>query len=277
MNNNKWSREQIFESDAEVYGVAYKFKKSKLNFRKKRKFLFPFLFCAFFIAICAMVSNVVAGVVAVSTGDKSNPLNLGRQSFYCVSAGSYSSIELASEVSAKMKLLGGAGYVYNHNGEYAVLLYAYDSRENALSVCEKIKDQNFDHATILTLDCTAKNYTYKLSVEDSKTFSTCVNAFNNTYKSLYNISNNYDNKLATISACRLELVNLQKEFERNYSKFIATFSHMDNDADIVSLIKKLDIISSELDILVDPLMLDSNFASLIKHSCINVVIARYEL
>lgn len=276
-NNRKWRREQIFEGDADVYGVAYKFKKSKINFRKKRKIIFPLLFVFFFIAICAMASGVVANIVVVNGGTNANTLKMDKVNYYAVSAGSYSGIELASEIAGKLKLLGGAGYVYNHNGEYCVLLYAYANREDALNVCEKIKGQGFENASIVTFECDVKNYSYKLSEDDSQIFLSCISAFSGIYQSLYAISNKYDNKLATISACRLELVNLQKDFERNYQKFIATFSSMGDDAEIVKLIKKLDIISSELDILVDPLMLDSNFASLIKHSCINLVIARFEL
>ena len=276
-DNSKWQGEQVFEGSADVYGVAYKFKKSKIHFRKKRKVVFPLLFAFFFIAICAMVSGVIANVAMVSGKASANALKMNKVNYYAVSAGAYSGIELASEIASKLKLLGGAGYVYNHNGEYSVLLYAYENREDALTVCSKIKEQGFDGAGVITFECGQKNYAYKLSEEDAKTFSNCLLAFGGVYQKLYAISNKYDNKEQTISACRLELVNLQKDFERSYSKFVSTFSSMNDNAEVVRLIKKLDIISSELAILVDPLMLDSNFASLIKHSCINVVIARYEL
>ncbi|MGN1227967.1 MAG: SPOR domain-containing protein [Christensenellales bacterium] len=274
-SEEKWRKEQIFEGDAEVYGVAYKFKKSKIPFGKKRKLLFPFMFIFLFIAICAMGSGLVSGIVNVSSNNQSEALKLQSINYYAVNTGSFSSVELASDVASRIKQLGGAGYVYNHNGEYNVLLYVYKAQDDAISVSQKVTEQGFT-TNIIAFNCNAKNYDFKLSSEDSLTFQSVINSFDEIYQSLYNISNNYDNGITTISASRLELVTLQKDFERKYTKFMSTFSNT-KDESIINLIKKLDIVSSELDILVDPLMLDSNFASLIKHSCINIVIARYEL
>jgi len=273
--DNKWSQEQIFEGDAEVYGVAYKFKQSKIPFGKKRKVFFPIVFVVLFVALCAMGSGLINGVVQVSSSISPNAISLSNMNYYAVNTGSFSSVELASEVATKIKNLGGAGYVYKHNGEYNVLMYVYSSREDAISVSQKVTEQGFN-PSILTLECGAKNYAYNLSSDDRQTFINAINSFDSIYSQLYKITNNYDSKQTTISASRLELITMQKDFERMYTKFLNTFSNT-QDENIVKIIKKLDIVSGELEILVDPLMLDSNFASLMKHCCINLVIARYEL
>ena len=275
MNENKWLEEQIFVGDAENYGVAYKFKKSKIPFGKKRNLIFPIMFILFFVSICAMGSGIASGVVRVNSSTQNSALTLSNANYYAVSTGSFSSVELASEVATKIKSIGGAGYVYNHGGEYNVLMYIYATREDAITVSGKVSEQGFT-TSVLAFNCEAKTYNYNLSADDQTTFKNAINSFDDIYVKLYNISNNYDKKLATISASRLELVGVQKEFERMYTKFIATFSNS-SDENIIKLIRKLDIVSSELDLLVDPLMLDSNFTSLIKHSCINLIVARYEL
>ncbi|MBQ8749740.1 MAG: hypothetical protein IJZ29_04670 [Clostridia bacterium] len=275
MSEDKWSKEQIFEGDAEVYGTAYKFKKSKIPVGKKRRVAFPLIFVIMFALICATTSGVVSGIVSVTNGTSSESLKLTSKNYYAVNTGSFSSVELATDVAGRIKELGGAGYVYNHNGEYNVLLYVYKLQDDAITVSQKVTEQGFT-TNIISFDCKEKVYKYNLSSEDISIFSTALKSFDQVYERLYEISNDYDNKITTLSASRLELVEVQKQFERDYSAFLTTFSNT-KDENIINLIRKLDIVSSELDILVDPLMLDSNFASLIKHSCINVVIARYEL
>lgn len=256
------------------FGVAYKFKKSNVPFRKKHKLLFPLVFVAFLAGICYMASGLVGSYISVN-GNTSGGIKIDKADYYAVCTGSFSSVELASEVAVKVKSLGGAGYVYNNNGEYSVLMYIYAQRNDALSVSTKVSDAGFT-TSILTFDCKEQKYDYNLANEDAQSFREILNTFDELYAKLYQISNDFDSKISTISASRLELVQLQKNFERNYSKFISTFSNT-KDEKIINLIKQLDIVSSELDLLVDPLMLDSNFASLIKHSCINIIVARKEL
>ena len=275
MSEEKWSKEQIFQSDAnEEYGVAYKFSKSKIPLGRKTKIFFPLMFIVLFAGICAMGSSVFSGIVKVNS-QNNDVVKLEHTNYYAVSTGTFSSIELASEIAGKIKGLGGAGYVYNKNGEYNVLMYVYSSREDALSVSQKVNEQGFN-TSLFTFDCKAKSYDLNLSSEDKQTLKNAITSFDDIYLKLYTISNNYDNKQSTISASRLEIVSIQKEFERMYSKFLTTFTNTNSEL-ITKLIKKLDIVSSELDLLVDPLSLDSNFQSLIKHSCINLVVARYEL
>ena len=275
MSEEKWSKEQIFQSDAnEEYGVAYKFSKSKIPLGRKTKIFFPLMFIVLFAGICAMGSSVFSGIIKVNS-QNNDVVKLEHTNYYAVSTGTFSSIELASEIAGKIKDLGGAGYVYNKNGEYNVLMYVYSSREDALSVSQKVNEQGFN-TSLFTFDCNAKSYDLNLSSEDKQTLKNAITSFDDIYLKLYTISNNYDNKQSTISASRLEIVSIQKEFERMYSKFLTTFTNTNSEL-ITKLIKKLDIVSSELDLLVDPLSLDSNFQSLIKHSCINIVVARYEL
>lgn len=63
---------------------------------------------------------------------------------FSLQMGVYADTSTASELISSLKSLGAAGYVFNSNSGYRVLASCYDTEAAAKSVCERLRNQNYE-------------------------------------------------------------------------------------------------------------------------------------
>lgn len=271
--DNKWTQEQIFEDDniKKEYGVGYTFKKSKIKITGRKSRKFGFVFFIFFVALLALIGNLAGNIVTASKNSSSS-IKLAERDYYAISVANYISVQLASQLANEIRTMGGAGYIYPKQNAYYVLTSIYDKKDDALAVSAKLKDAGYK-PEVLEFKANEKKYNYNLNDNDKQVLNNLISVFDESYKTLSNISYSFDKKEETLSSCKQKVLDLIDKYDDVYENYISTFNETDlNDFD--KLTKNLHNIFESLDKLTEPAVTETEFTYCVKYSCISIAMAR---
>jgi len=273
MQDDKWSGDQIFTGDGKRYGVAYIMTNSKVKYKRRHSIAFVFLIILLGSCIVYGLGSLAYNFVVVAGlfGGTDN-LTLKSATYYAVSVGEFTSLDVASNEATQIKQQKGAGYIYNNGEVFVILLQIYSSEADATSVIAKLANTGVT-GHIVPLQINKKSYGSSLSEEDSEVISNMLVIFDSLYERLYELSVAFDTQEKTQPAVQTEIITISEQFNICYTRFLETFSH-NTESDIMSLRLRLETVREELTLITDPLVMEETFGSHIKHAICSVVISR---
>ena len=195
---------------------------------------------------------------------------------YAVSTAKTTNKENVQTLSKENQNKNGAGYVYEKDGLFYILASAYESENDAIKVCENLKNQDIEcEIIVITVDDIKLDLS--LSGQEKVAFNNCFTIFKSCYQKLYDLSVSIDTSVKNQTECKLEISNLKSDLTKVVSDFETHFNSKLTQ-DLVFLKLQLD----DLDELLESLYQDNqsqltSFSSVLKCSYIKVVMMNIDI
>ncbi|PKK96089.1 MAG: hypothetical protein CVV59_00335 [Tenericutes bacterium HGW-Tenericutes-4] len=203
-------------------------KKNKTSVKKlpHKLFLISITLIALFILV--FFANIFAGLITpgrinLNRGDR----YLQERNVYAVELANFDNIGQANEASLTYKQQLAAGYVINDKGTYRVLASLYQSRVNAESVIQNLKESEVD-ASLFNIKLPVLYMDLNLAAEQKESLKKSLELWYDTYVNIYNISLALDKSEKTIAQCEIELLNLKTACEIKINDFYEKVSEPKN-------------------------------------------------
>lgn len=200
-------------------GYGYVYRKSGKQKRKVPPF-FKMILILSFIALCVglslFASTKIPSLVGINTANMFNTKKL-----YAISVGSFNDYSSASILSETILKQGGAGKVIKNGNEYIVLLSCYETEKDANNVIINLSDSGVE-ASIFELTLNGLNLKVDIDYDKKVILKNSINLFYDSYKDLYELSINYDNKTLTKVEALEEINRLIDKVNKVYTQFNAS-------------------------------------------------------
>ena len=192
------------------YGYSYKQSKVKKSFPK---FIELFVVITMLIVItffALSISNVLTNILNLDISHLFNEKIL-----YAIKVGSYNDYQTSNVFALSLKKQGGAGFVISDNTHYVVLLSCYETKSDAIRVCENLQNNGIE-ADIFEMKLKSFDFSVKLTDNQKSYASQALNSFFTSYQDLYKLSIGFDSqkisKLDVIESIDLMLEKLNKTY-----------------------------------------------------------------
>lgn len=224
-------------------------RKVKIKNKKKGNKGFKFLSFVIGLAVVFLIANLFAGFVDF------NKEVLGQKYFeadnlYAIELANYSNSADAYNFAEDVKQQLGAGYVVNDNETFRVLVSAYNTRANADTVLNNLKENGVT-ANIYEIKLPSTYLNLELSEEQEASLKNIFDMFKSGYEKLYDLSIELDKSQKTVtqiseeidtfynnSSDEIELFNTL--FDKNASEIIYTKIYVNNFKDYLKELKEFD-------------------------------------
>lgn len=193
-----------------------------------------------------------------------NPNNSGTFEFYFVQMDSFQNYSKANILSQELKTKNAPGYVY-HDIKYRVLASFYTNYDDAENVVNNLKS-TYKNACVYTLS-TNQIQKNNYSFDPDKTIKNLILHTNKMINNLSKMSISLDKHELNFKELSVKLIEIEKDFESNYSKFYNFFK---NDHNLNSQKKYTNNIYQSLKILKD--CNEENVSFYLKNELIKIVI-----
>lgn len=244
---------------------------------KKTKFFVSF-FILLSVALAIGFAELFSSLITI--GDfafiSSSQNKISGFDVYAVATNKTIDEESAQNMKKDIQNKNGAGYVYEKDGLFYILTSAYESENDAIKVCESLKNQNIDCEIVkivvdeLKLDLTLSN-------QDKTVLNNSINIFKSCFQKIYDISVSLDTNIKNETECKLEISNVKSELSKVISDFEACFNSKLTQ-DFVYLKLKLDDLNDLLQGLYENNLGQSvSFSSVLKHSYIEIIMLNIDI
>jgi hypothetical protein len=209
------------------YLSEYTYKKSAKKNRTKVKklphklFFGAIIFVTLFILVffANIFSNIITpGRIQLNRGEK-----IAKEHYiYAVELNNFDNIQQANDTSEGYKEQLAAGYVLNDNGTYRILASMYQTRSNAESVVENLKENDINGA-IIPIKLPALYLNLTLNKEEVDKVKQIMKTWYDAYVALYDLSVKLDKGEITVEQSQVELEQLKSNFETIINEFYNKF------------------------------------------------------
>lgn len=229
---------------------------------------FPY-FLTFFIMIaillCLSVGYLISTVL-VTTNLFQTALKIEQQATYhLLSIYQSENKENCEKLKSEFQKKNCAGYIYEEDGTFHIIASIYDNKNDAELVKNRLILDGFD-AKILNYSENSHTFEGNFSQKESEVLKDCLQAKNNIYKSLYDISVSLDTNLYD---------ELTAKFNVNevYSKFLTTKGNFEtlfkDKSSFKGIREEFNLIKDELENLSK---VETNFSQSVKLAYCNIVL-----
>lgn len=202
----------------------------KVNIKKSRKAKFlTILFVLLSLSIVIFFSISFSNFLTISkiVNVNSNFIFEGK-TLYAISLETHASLSNAQTKSEEIKKQGGAGFVLNNGAnEFKVLTSVYEEEKDAKRVKTNLENSG-NSVEIIKLEMPAFNFKINLSSSSSNILSNAINMFYLNYKSLYNLSIDYDSGKTDLTSLKSSLISLKQNNEDIITEFNNKFNKSSN-------------------------------------------------
>lgn len=274
--DSKWTKEQIFndeDSKNKEFGTCYIIKKSKIKISNKKSKLFGFICFVFAICIAYFIYNISSNLVSVSQQNESQVV-INAKEYYAVSLVDYTNDEVAYQIAQDSKNLGGAGYVYNLQDRFYILVSVYEKEAEARNVKDKLVENNYKKASVVTLQ--AEEEKYLKSYINSAGFKQSLNIFEDSFKLYLNLYKKYDQNQISYTEAKRDILSLFNHYSNVVNEVVQSSNKFSDDRLkklVIAEQNTLALLNSSSDIFVK----EDNFSSNLKYACIQTIINRTSL
>jgi len=203
----------------------YKFNKKKNRRAKLLTILFVILSLSIVVFFSISFSNFLTLSKIVNIN--SNYI-VEDKTLYAISLYSTNNLNEAESKSENIKLQGGAGYILNTGAnEYKILSSVYIHQKDAKSVKNNL-ESNGTICEIVNLTMPAFNFKISLTSLSQKILNNGINLFYSNYKTLYNLSVEFDSNKINHTTLKTSLNNLYNSNKKTIDEYNSKFSSSNN-------------------------------------------------
>lgn len=243
----------------------------KLNKRKNRKTKFlTILFVILSISIVIFFSISFSNFLTISKIVNVNSNYIFEdKTLFALSLDIAKTLIEAENKSDNIKKQGGAGFIYNNGGnEFKIISSIYLTEKDAKSVQNNLENNGIN-AEIVNIKLPAFNFKINLSSKSTEVLSKTINLFYINYKTLYDLSLEYDSKTLDFTNFKSKtnlLYNENEEIIKNFNSHFKTSNNI-NILYIKIYIKRLNEIIKQLETMDE----STNISSEIKYAYCNIL------
>lgn len=210
--------------------------KNKTSVKKLPHKLFLGAIILFSIFILVFFANIFSDVITpgrinLNRGEKYSP----ERYVYAVELANFTDLGQANESSLNFKQQLAAGHIVNDKGTYRVLASLYQTKSNAESVIQNLKESEVN-ANIFNIKLPAIYFDFNLTDEQKESFKTALKLFYDAYVDVYNLSVALDKSEKTVSQIQIELMNLKTAYENKVYDFYEKLKEVKNTETIYTKI-----------------------------------------
>lgn len=221
------------------------------------------------LAIIIALSDFFSSVITVGDFAFLTTQNAKASSYsvYAISLDKSLTESDANTKTTMVKQLNGAGYVYKLDNIYHILASAYENKNDAEKVLEKLNEESKKNAEIIEIKIDKIEMDMNLSSSEKAILSNSINIFKNSYKNLYDISISLDTSVKSETECKLLVNTLKSDIQKIKDDFNTQFSTNLNKK-LLEIKLSLSSLEQNLDELC---MTSSSFSSQIKHTYLEII------
>lgn len=202
--------------------------KNKTSVKKMPHKLFLISIILFSLFILVFFANIFSSIITpgrinLNRGERYSP----ERYVYVVELANFTDLGQANEASVGFKQQLAAGYIVNDKGIYRVLASLYQTKSNAESVVQNLKESEVN-ANIFNIKLPAIYFDLNLTNEQKESFKTALKLFYDAYVDVYNLSIALDKSEKTVSQIQIELMNLKTVYENKVYEFYEKLKDIKN-------------------------------------------------
>ena len=230
------------------------------------------LFGILCIAICLSFAELFSSLITVGGFYNSSKDSTIKQNSFCLYAISIFSTETkiqAKEMSELFRKKNGAGYIWQTDKNYLVLISCYQNEADAQKVSDNLKENNTQNE-IIKLDFDSITIKASTQEQEKNTLEKSVQSYKNLYKKLYDLSVSVDTNLLSEIKAKVDLSEIISDFAKTKSSFEALFNSR-LTASLLELKLSLNNISNMLSELSDFSSNEIPYTSQIKYTYFQIL------
>lgn len=157
---------------------------------------------------------------ATDAATVSRDITFDAMDFYMLQMGVFTSEDNAASYAESLKKQGGAGYVYEQDGRFRVIAYAYSSQEDANTVKQRLVDSGYECA-IFTLPIEGATYRITATNEQINSLTSALNALKTAMEGISETALTFDSEKLTIDEGKERVQSIYDTLDSSLSAFSA--------------------------------------------------------